>query len=169
MRTGVFSKALPVVAMLLFVGLLAGCGGGGEQSGQGKQGDGGGGQKKAAKGGAGKDAPETKIALGRVVSAKPDKRIVAMRSHMEEQRGERMVFRIKKNAQITLDDEKADVEAIKDDQQIRVEYISKEKLDRALTVNLFAPEEKSDEGGQEGQGGTEGEGGEENQEAEGSN
>ncbi|HEV8043724.1 MAG TPA: hypothetical protein VGP38_00975, partial [Rubrobacter sp.] len=137
MRTGGPSKALSLVALLLFVGLLAGCGGGNqsEQGGQGEAADGGagGGQGDAAK----KDAPETKIALGRVVSVKPDKRIVVIRTNKEIQGGERMVFKIRKNAGITLDGEKADVAAIEDDQQVQIEYIAKDKVDRALTVRLF--------------------------------
>ncbi len=163
MRTGGLSKALTLVAMLLFVGVLAGCGGGGEESGQGGQGDGaGGGQGDAGqgnaeqgdtKGGQGeiakKDPPETGIALGRVVAVKPDKNVIVMRTNKEAQGGERMVFRIKKKAEITLDDEKADVAAIKEDQQVRIEYISKEKLDRAISVSLFAVEQKPEDDGEQ--------------------
>jgi hypothetical protein len=166
MRTGALSKALYLVAMLLFVGIFAGCGGGDEQSGQGGQGDGAdGGQGGAeqgdaeqgeAKGGQGeaarKDAPETKIALGRIVAVNPDKRVIVMRTNEEAQGGERMVFRTRKNTEITLDGEKADLEAVKKDQQVRIEYISKEKLDRAVSVSLFAVEQEP-EGDGENEGG----------------
>lgn len=60
-----------------------------------------------------------------------------------------MVFRTRKNTEITLDSEKADLEAIKKDQQVRIEYISKEKLDRAVSVSLFAVEQEPEEGGGE--------------------
>jgi hypothetical protein len=166
MRTGGVSKALSLLAMLLFVGLLAGCGGGGEQSGQGNQG--GGGQKKAAGGGQGdaarKGAPETSIALGRVVSTKPDKRLIAMRTNKAVQGGERMVFRIRKNAEITLDNERADVEAIAEGQQVQVEYLPKDKVDRAVSVILFAVEREP-----EGDQGSEDQGAEGNEDAGGSN
>ncbi len=96
---------------------------------------------------------ETRIALGRVVAVNPDKDVIVMRADREAQDGERMVFRIKKNAEITLDGEKADVEAIKEDQQVQIEYISKEKLDRAISVSLFAVEQKPEEDGGNEEGG----------------
>jgi hypothetical protein len=66
-----------------------------------------------------------------------------------------MVLRTRKNTEITLDDKKADLEAVKKDQQVRIEYISKEKLDRAVSVSLFAVEQEPEEdGGNEGGEGT---------------
>ncbi len=137
------STVLSLAAFFLLAGLLAGCGGSGatgsgSQNGGENGGDGGGGG-----GGAGGDvnnATETKIALGRVVSVKSDNgKIVLRKVGAGDQGGERMVFKVKKNAQITLDDKQVELADAKEGQQAQIGYVvSEEQTNLAKTVELFA-------------------------------
>jgi len=133
------SKPRLIVPLLaLLVALLAGCGGGqsgGSQSGE--EQDGGGGQQESKK-----EARETKIAIGNVVSVKPDKRRIAVRPSRQVEGAERVVFKVRKNAEITLGGEKAEVADIAEGQQAQAEYVVKNDVNRAVSVQLFEAEEQ---------------------------
>lgn len=124
---------------LLLAGILAGCGGG---DGAGSEPQGGGENDGGGDGGAAEQASqatETKVALGKVISVKPDGgKIVLRKVGVEDQSGERMVFKVKKNAQITLDDKEAELADAKEGQQAQIEYVvSEEQSNRAKAVKLF--------------------------------
>ncbi len=137
------STVLSLAVFFLLVGLVAGCGG--------SDGTGSGSQDAGENGGGGDDgaaekAPETtetKVALGKVISVKPDQeKIVLRRVGAEDQGGERMVFKVAKNAQITLDDKQAELADAKEGQQAQIEYVvSEEQSNRAKTMELFAGDE----------------------------
>jgi hypothetical protein len=130
-------------ASILLAGLLAGCAGGGEQSGNGgsqggeeQQGEAGQGEGEGNQAG----APETKIALGRVVSVKPDRRKIILRPSTEQQ-GDRLVFKVVDDAQITLDNQQAEMADVQDGQQAQITYVVVNEQNRARVVALISGEE----------------------------
>lgn len=125
-----------LVALVLFAGLLAGCGGG-DQSGDGGSQDGAGGGNGEAAGNP--DAPESKVAIGEVVSVKPDKeKIVLRQTGVESQDGGRITFKVKKKADITLAGKEAELADAKGGQQAQVEYtVSDKQNNQATEVQLF--------------------------------
>ncbi len=135
------SAALFFIAFILLAGLLAGCAGGGEQSGNGGSQGGEDQQGEAAQGeGNQADAPETKIALGRVISVKPDRRKVILRPSTEQQ-GDRLVFKVVNEAQITLDDQQAEMADVQEGQQAQITYVVVNEQNRARVVALISGDE----------------------------
>ncbi len=143
------SAALLLVASVLLAGLLWGCGGGGDQSGSGSQGgdeeqqgeaqqgeaqQGGGEQGQAAQGG----PPEAKIALGRVIAVVPERRKIILRPSAEVQGGERMIFKVRDDAEISLNDQPAEMDGVQEGQQAQIEYIVVNEQNRARRVQLIA-------------------------------
>jgi hypothetical protein len=138
-RTRVSSIALFLLVFILLSGLLAGCGGGGNQSGNGgSQGDGAPGEGEQQQGGAAQEDAGRKIALGTVVSVKPDRRRIVLRPTAEVQDGERVTFKVRKNAEITLDNKEAEMADVKEGQRAQIEYIVKNELNRARSVALIS-------------------------------
>ena len=138
-RSAVF-LLLPLVLSVLLVGSLAGCGGGSDQSG-------GGGQAKKPEGKAAgkvtkKEQVKKKMAFGVVRAFKDDKRRLSLRPTVDAQGKKPIGFKVRKNAQITLAGKKADLGAIKEDQQAQISYIVKNEVNRAIVVHLFEPDEK---------------------------
>ena len=135
------SAALIFIALILLAGLLAGCAGGGEQSGNGGSQGGEEQQGEAAQGeGNQADAPETKIALGRVISVKPDRRKIILRPSTEQQ-GDRLVFKVIDDAQITLDDQQAEMADAQEGQQAQITYVVVNEQNRARVVGLISGDE----------------------------
>ncbi len=135
------SAALIFIASILLAGLLAGCAGGGEQSGDGGSQGGEEQQGEAAQGeGNQADAPETKIALGRVISVKPDRRKIILRPSTEQQ-GDRLVFKVVDDAQITLDDQQAEMADAQEGQQAQITYVTVSEQNRARVVGLISGDE----------------------------
>ena len=144
MRTRVSSATLFLIALVL---LLAGCGGGGDQSG-----NGGGEQQndeqaqngeQAQKGGeeqggeaADQGAPQLKIALGTIESVQPDSRTVVLKPSTEIQGGEQMTFNVRKNAEISVNDQAAELADIEAGQQAQIQYITRQEENRALAVQV---------------------------------
>lgn len=126
------STTLLLVAVLLLVGLLAGCGGGG-QTGDGSQ-EGAEKQGQAVKNGG---AAEQKIAIGTVMTAKPDKSKIVLRTAEELQGGKRITFKVLKEAKITLGDKEAEMADVKKGQQAQIQYTIKNGVNRAQSVQLF--------------------------------
>ena len=144
MRTRIPSTALFLLVFILLSGLLAGCGGGGDQSGNGGSQDGGApgeGEQKQQSGAAQEAAaPVPKIALGTVKVVKPDKRKIILRTTEGEQGGERIAFRVMKDATITLDDKEAEMAGVKEGQHAQIRYIVKNEVNRAREVALISAE-----------------------------
>ena len=133
--------AVPLLA-LLAAALLAGCGGGeqsgGPQSGGSQEGD----QQEPAK-----EAQETRIAVGNVVSVKPDKRRMVVQPSQQAEGTEKVALNVRKTAEITLGGEKAEMGDIAEGQQAQARYVVKNDVNRAVSVQLFkaesSPEEQS--------------------------
>jgi hypothetical protein len=138
------SLILPLVLSLVLAGLLAGCGGGGDQSGD----QSGGGQRKGKAGGeaAKKKPPAPRLILiGTVRAYKDDKRRLSLRPVSEAQGEKPIGFKVRKNAEITLDGEKAEFSDIQEDQQAQITYIIKNKVNRAIVVHLFTKEQPGED------------------------
>lgn len=127
--------AVPIAALLVVLaGSLAACGGGEEQSGGGSQ-EGGGEQQNQQP--SKKQTQETKIAVGDVVSVKPDKRRMVVRPSQEIEGQKEVALNVRKTAEITLDGQKAEMSDIVEGQQANAEYVVKNDVNRAVSVQLF--------------------------------
>jgi hypothetical protein len=129
--TSAVSKIILLVLSLLLVGLLAGCGGSDQSGGGQQEGDSGG---QAAK----KEKLSRKIAIGTVRAYKDDKRRLSLRPAAEDQGDKPLGFKVRKNAQITLDGEQAELGDIEEGQQAQVRYVVVNKVNRAIILQLFS-------------------------------
>jgi hypothetical protein len=126
-----------IVASILLAGLLAGCAGGGDQGGNGGNEQ----QGEAAQGeGTQANAPVSKIALGTVISVKPDRRKIILRPSTEQQ-GDRLVFKVIDDAQITLDDQQAEMADVQEGHQAQITYVVVNEQNRARVVALISGDE----------------------------
>ena len=123
---------VPLLALL--AALLAGCGG--EQS-SGSQ-EGGQEQQQESK----KEAQETKIAVGNVVAVQPDRRRMVVQPSQQAEGTEKIAINVRKTAEITLGGEEAEMGDVAEGQQAQAEYVVKNDVNRALSVQLFAAEEQ---------------------------
>ena len=130
------SAALFFIVSIVLAGLLAGCAGGGDQGGNGGSGS----SEKQQGETTQANAPQLKIALGRIVSVKSDRRKIVVRPSTEQQ-GDRLVFKVVDNAQISLDDQQAEMADVKEGQQAKVEYVSVNDQKRARVLELISPGE----------------------------
>lgn len=133
---------LIVPILVLLAALPAGCGGGGEQSGGSQEGGGQQDQQQESK----KQAQETKIAIGNVVSVQTDRRRMVVQPSQEVEGAEKVPLNVRKTAEITLGGQKAEMGDIKEGQQAQAEYIVKNDVNRAISVQLFEAEGEQDEG-----------------------
>ena len=130
--------AVPLLA-LLAAALLAGCGGGEQTEGSG---DGGQGQdqqqdqQQESK----KEAQETKIAVGNVVAVQPDRRRMVVQPSQQAEGAEKVALNVRKTAEIKLGDQKAEMGDIAEGQQAQAEYVVKNDVNRAVSVQLFETE-----------------------------
>jgi hypothetical protein len=128
---------IPSLVLLLVVlaVLLAGCGGGG-QSGDGSQ-DGGGAEQQGGEA-ANQPAPQKKIALGTIRSVNVEARRVVLEPSTEQQGDGPLTFNVRKNAEISLDDQPAEMADIQSGQQAQIEYVTKKERNRAVAVRLIS-------------------------------
>ena len=122
---------LPLVLSLLLVGLLAGCGSS-DQSGGGQQ------EGKAGGAAAKKEKLSRKIAIGTVRAYKDDKRRLSLRPASEAQGKKPLGFKVRKNAQVTLDGDQAELGDVEEGQQAQIRYVVVNKVNRAIIVQLFS-------------------------------
>jgi hypothetical protein len=122
---------LPLVLSLLLVGLLAGCDSS-DQSGGGQQ------EGKAGGAAAKKEKLSRKIAIGTVRAYKDDKRRLSLRPASEAQGKKPLGFKVRKNAQVTLDGDQAGLGDVEEGQQAQIRYVVKNDVNRAIIVQLFS-------------------------------
>jgi hypothetical protein len=132
--------AVPLLAILSAV-LLAGCGGGEQPEGSG---NGGGGQDQQEQ--PKKEAQETKIAVGNVIAVQPDRRRMVVQPSQQVEGAEKVAINVRKTAEITLGGEKAEMGDVAEGQQAQAEYVVKNDVNRAVSVQLFEAEEQQGEG-----------------------
>ncbi len=138
------SAALIFIASILLAGLIAGCGGGGDQAGNSGSQGGDGEQRGEATQGEGNQADtlEVKIALGTIIAAKLDRRKVILRPSTEQQ-GDRLTFKVVDGAQITLNDQQAELADVKEGQQAQITYVVVNEQNRARAVALISGGEET--------------------------
>lgn len=171
MRPGGRSAALLLVLSLSLICLIAGCGGSGGGEGQsdagsqngGSDGQQGGSQNGGSQqGGSGGPAPESKIALGTIRRVNVEARRVVIKPNVEgqdQQQAKGMTFNVRKNAEISLGGEGAEMGAVAQGQNAQIEYIVQNERNRALSVELFeGGETPASEQGEPDTGGSGGEG-----------
>ena len=131
------SAALFFIASILLAGLLTGCAGGGDQANNGGSQGGEGEQGQAAQGeGTQANALQFKIALGTIVSVKPDRRKIVLRPSTEQQ-GDRLTFKVVDDAVITLDDKPVEMADVQEGQQAQIEYTTVNEQNKARVVELI--------------------------------
>ena len=130
---------VPLLALL--TALLAGCGGGGEAGGSQEGGQGQDQQQEPEK-----EARETRIAVGNVVAVRPDRRRMVVQPSRQAEGTEKVPLKVRKTAEITLGGEKAEMGDVAEGQQAQAEYVVKNDVNRAVSVQLFEAEEQQGEG-----------------------
>jgi len=138
-RTRIPAVTLFSIVLILLLGFVAGCGG--DQSGSGEsQGGGqqGGGEQGAKQGGEAADEGPTqvKVALGSIESVQPDERKLVLKPSFEAQGGDQITFNVRKNAEIQVKDQPAELSEIQSGQQAQVEYVTKNDVNRAVSVQV---------------------------------
>ena len=139
MRTRIPAATLFSIVLVLLLGFLAGCGG--DQSGSGEsQGGGqqGGGEQGAKQGGEAADEGPTqaKVALGTIESVEPDERKLVLKPSFEAQGGDKITFNVRKNAEIQVKDQPAELSELESGQQAQIEYVTKNDVNRAVSVQV---------------------------------
>jgi hypothetical protein len=137
-RTRVPAATLFSIVLVLLLGFLAGCGG--DQSGSGESqgcGEQAGGQGGEQGGEAADEGPsQAKVALGSIESVQPDKRKVVLKPSFEAQGGDQITFNVRKNAEIRVNNQEAELSDIKSGQQAQIEYVTKNDVNRAVSVEI---------------------------------
>ncbi len=129
------STALFLAMIVLIAGLLSGCGG--EQSGGGSQQGGSEAKQDENAPKKPKNAPAKKMLFGRVAFVNPKTEGFSVRPTIDQQGKKPVVFRLAKEATITLAGKEAKLEDMKKGQQAQVEYLVRNERKRAVSVRLF--------------------------------
>ena len=144
MRTRIPAATLFSIVLVLLLGFLAGCGGdqsgsgesqGGDQQGGDQQG---GGEQGTKQGGeaADKGPAHAKVSLGTIESVQPDERKLVLKPSFEAQGGDQITFNVRKNAEIQVKDQPAELSELQSGQQAQVEYVTKNDVNRAVSVQV---------------------------------
>jgi hypothetical protein len=131
------STTLCLVALVLLVGFLAGCGGG-DQSGSGSQNGGPDGAKKLSGEDAQRGAGGAKIALGTVRAVDSEAGIIILRPSSEVQGEKPLRFKLNENTTLTLDNKQAEMADIEQGQQAQITYVVKHERNLARQVALIS-------------------------------
>lgn len=149
MYSSKLSAAFLLACFMLTLGLAASCGGGDETSESRNGGPtqeetseatpapGGGNTQEQGGGATGQDessSSEIKIALGDILLVDVEKRRVVLRPV----RGERQAFKVVPGAEVTLDDEPAELADLEQGQQAQIQYVIKKDQEHARAVDAFS-------------------------------
>ena len=77
-----------------------------------------------------------KVALGTIESVQPDKRTIVLKPSTEIQGGEQMTFSVRKSAEITVNDQAAEISDIEAGQQAQIQYVTRGEENRASAVQI---------------------------------
>ncbi len=139
------SATLFLAGVILFAGLLVGCGGGGQSANGSQDGESGGTKqqggeaaKKEGNQAVKKARPRARIALGTVRSVNPESRELTLEPSAPAQGKGPIPFKIAKNATVTLDDEETELAQAGEGQQAQITYIVKNEVNVARQVALIS-------------------------------
>jgi hypothetical protein len=138
-RARIPAATLFSIVLIFLLGFLAGCGGDQSGSGESQGGDqqGGGEQGNKQGGGAADEGPsQAKVSLGTIESVEPDERKLVLKPSFEAQGGDKITFNVRKNAEIQVKDQPAELSEIQSGQQAQVEYVTKNDVNRAVSVQV---------------------------------
>jgi hypothetical protein len=138
-RTRIPAATLFSIVLVLLLGFLAGCGGDQSGSGESQGGDQqGGGEQGAKQGGEAADEGPTqvKVALGTIESVQPEERNLVLKPSFEAQGGDQITFNVRKNAEIQVKDQPAELSELQSGQQAQIEYVTKNDVNRAVSVQV---------------------------------
>jgi hypothetical protein len=124
--------------LLFLLGSLAACGGG-EQSGDG--GSQGGEQQEGQQQGdaqqaGGQGRSQQKIALGTIESVELENRKVVLKPEFEAQGGDQVTFKLRKNAEVRINDQEAELADVQSGHSAQIEYVTKNEVNRATAVEV---------------------------------
>ena len=139
------STTLFLAGIILFTGLLVGCGGEGQSANGSQDGESGGtkqqGGEAAQKEGnqaVKKAGPQARIALGTVRSVDPGSRELILEPSAPVQGKRPILFKIAKNATVTLDDKETELAQVKEGQAAQITYILRNEVNVARQVALIS-------------------------------
>ena len=139
------STTLFLAGVILFAGLLVGCGGGGQSANGSQDGESGGTKqqggeaaKKEGNQAVKKARPRARIALGTVRSVNPESKELTLEPSAPAQGKGPIPFKIAKNATVTLDDKATELAQAGEGQQAQITYIVKNEVNVARQVALIS-------------------------------
>ena len=139
------STTLFLAGVILFAGLLVGCGGGGQSANGAQDGESGGTKqqggeaaKKKGNQAVKKARPRARIALGTVRSVNPESRELTLEPSAPAQGKGPIPFKIAKNAMVTLDDKETELTQAGEGKQAQITYIVKNEVNVARQVALIS-------------------------------
>ena len=139
------STTLFLAGVILFAGLLVGCGGGGQSANGSQDGESGGTKqqggeaaKKEGNQAVKKARPRARIALGTVRSVNPESRELTLEPSAPAQGKGPIPFKIAKNATVTLDDKETELAQAGEGKQAQITYIVKNEVNVARQVALIS-------------------------------
>ena len=139
------SATLFLAGVILFAGLLVGCGGGGQSANGSQDGESGGTKqqggeaaKKEGNQAVKKARPRARIALGTVRSVNPESRELTLEPSAPVQGKGPIPFKIEKNATVTLDDKETELAQAGEGQPAQITYIVKNEVNVARQVALIS-------------------------------
>jgi hypothetical protein len=139
------STTLFLAGVILFAGLLVGCGGGGQSANGSQDGESGGTKqqggeaaKKEGNQAVKKARPRARIALGTIRSVNPESRELTLEPSAPAQGKGPIPFKIAKNATVTLDDKETELAQAGEGQQAQITYIVKNEVNVARQVALIS-------------------------------
>ena len=142
MRTRVPAAVHFLILVLFLLGSLAACGGGeqsgdgGSQGGEQQEGQQEGGQQQGDGQQAGAQEGVQKIALGTIESVDPERREVVLKPGFEAQGGDQITFNVRKNAEVRVNDQEAELADVQSGQSAQVEYVTRNEVNRATAVEI---------------------------------
>lgn len=139
------STTLFLAGVILFAGLLVGCGGGGQSANGSQDGESGGTKQQGGEAAKKEDnqavkkaRPRARIALGTVRSVNPESRELTLEPSAPAQGKGPIPFKIAKNATVTLDDKETELAQAEEGQPAQITYIVKNEVNVARQVALIS-------------------------------
>lgn len=139
------STTLFLAGVILFAGLLVGCGGGGQSANGSQDGESGGTKQQGGEAAKKEDnqavkkaRPRARIALGTVRSVNPESRELTLEPSAPAQGKGPIPFKIAKNAMVTLDDKETELTQAGEGKQAQITYIVKNEVNVARQVALIS-------------------------------